>query len=203
MLGLDRGLLRTARSGQVDRRLVGLRLGSVICLDEVRVALLPARLALGELLVQVSRVEQHERRQLDGPGGRVDRARVAGLDEQRQATAMVEVRMGQHDRVELRRIEPERDPVPDRLVGAALEHPTIDQDLRSIGGDEELRAGDGGGPTEEVDLHAAHGDRPRRAADLAARGRRVARSLRYEDEGVDWRPRRTAATGSRSSSGRD
>ena len=40
----------------------------------VRVALLPAGVALGELLVQLPRVQQDERRQLDRAGRRMDGA---------------------------------------------------------------------------------------------------------------------------------
>ena len=100
LAGLDRGR-RRARRGvlgpssrrpppraagrcQVDRRLVGLRLRTVVGRDLVGMTLLPARLAFREFLVQVPRVEQHERRELDRAGRRMDRAVVARLDEHRQ-----------------------------------------------------------------------------------------------------------------------
>ena len=129
--GLDRTLLGPAGRGKVDRGLVRLGLGLVVRLDQIGVALLPAGLALGELLVQVTGVEKYEGRQLDRPGRRMDLALVAGLDEHRQAAAMVEVGVGQDDGIELARVEPERHPVADRFVRAALEHPAIDQDLRT------------------------------------------------------------------------
>ena len=136
---LDRDLLlRPARGGEIDRRLVRLRLLAVVGLDLVGVALLPARLALGELLVEVPGVEQDERRELDGAGGRMDRPIEPGLDQQREEAAVVEVGVGQDDRVELRGVEAERDPVADGLVGAALEHPAVDQDLGLVGLDQEL-----------------------------------------------------------------
>src|SRR6185369_431792 len=47
----------------------------------------------------------------------------------------------------------QRDPVADRLVGAALEHPAVDQDAGSAGLEQVLRAGDGGGTAEEVEVH--------------------------------------------------
>ena len=132
--GLDGDLLLgTAGGREVDRRLVGVRLLAVVGLDLVGMALLPARLALGELLVQVSGVEEHEGRQLDGPGRRVDRPAKPALDEERQQAAVVEVGVGQHDGVELRGVEPERDPVADGLVGAALEHAAVDEDAGPLG----------------------------------------------------------------------
>ena len=73
----------------------------------------PIGLALGELLVQMPRIEQHERRQLDGPGRRMDLAAEARLDEHRQSAAVVEMGVCQHDGVEFRRVETERDPVAD------------------------------------------------------------------------------------------
>ena len=76
---------------------------------------------------------------------------------------MVEVGVRQQDGVERRRVERERDPVADRLVRAALEHAAVDEDRGLLGGEQELRAGDGRRATEEVDLHGAHGDRRRRA----------------------------------------
>ena len=74
---------------------------------------------------------------------------------------MVEVGMGQEDGVEVGRLEGERDPVADRFVRAALEHPAVDEDPGPLGDEQELRAGDGRRATEEVDLHGAHGDRRR------------------------------------------
>jgi hypothetical protein len=103
--------------------------------------------------VELAGVEQHEGRQLDRPGRGVDRAGIALLDEERQQAAVVEMRVGHQHRVQLARFEGERDPVADGLVRAALEHAAVDEDARSRGLDEVLRAGDGGRATEEVDLH--------------------------------------------------
>ena len=159
-LGLDRGLLGATGGGQVDGRLVRLGLLAVVRLDLVRVALLPARLALGELLVEVPGVEQDEGRQLDRARPSRGSAPLKPAPHQhRQQPAVVEVGVGQHDRVEVAGLEPERDPVADRLVGAALEHPAVDEDAGALGGQQELGAGDGRGATEELDVHGAHGDR--------------------------------------------
>ena len=144
---------RLARSGQVDSRLVLVGFTLVVRDDLVGVALLPARLALGELLVELARVEQDERGQLDGAGGGVDRSFVPVLDQQRQQAAVVEMGMGQQHGVEIGRIEGERDAVADRFVRAALEHPAIDEDLGPLGDEQVLRAGDGRRAAEEGDLH--------------------------------------------------
>ena len=90
-------------SGQLHRGLVRLRLLPVVGLDLVRMAPLPARFALRELLVEAARIEEHERRELD----RCRRWRGSGprnpsFDEQRQQPAVVEVRVGQEHGVERR-----------------------------------------------------------------------------------------------------
>ena len=121
----------------------------------VRVALLPAGIPLRELLVELARVEQDQSRQLDRPRRREDRAPIAGLHEQRDQPAMVEMSMGQQHGVEGRGVEVERDPVADRLVRAALEHPAIDEDPRLAGLEQVLRARHGRGAAQEVDLHRA------------------------------------------------
>ena len=121
-------LVALARARQLERRLVLVGLAAVVGRDLVGVVLLPARVSFRELLVELARVEQDERRQLDRAGRRVDPSAVAGLDEQRQEPAVIEMGVGQQDRVELVRLVGERDPVPDRFVRAALEHPAVDQD---------------------------------------------------------------------------
>ena len=152
-----------AVGGEGHGGLVGRLLLAVLGRGLVGVALLPAHAALGELLVELARVEQDQRRELDRAGRRVDRAAIAGLDQVRDQPAVVEVGMGQEDAVERRRVEVEREPVPDRLVRAPLEHPAVDEHLGLPGDEQVLRAGDGRRATEEVDLHRAHGDRePRR-----------------------------------------
>ena len=168
------GLAGLAGRREVDRGVVLVGFLAVVGRDLVRVALLPAGLALGELLVELAGVEQDERGQLDRAGGGVDPAAIALLDQQRQQPAMVEVGVGQQDRIELARVERERDPVADRLVRAALEHPAVDEDPRPVGVEQELGPGDGRGATEEVDVHAR--------MVTAAAGGRVSRGR------MAWRP---------------
>ena len=77
------------------------------------------------------------------------------LDQQRQQPAVVEVGVGEDDRVERRRVNAQRHPVAHRLVGAALEHAAVDEDPRPAGVDEVARARDGPRPAEEGELHAS------------------------------------------------
>ncbi len=133
-------LARLAGGGQVDGRVVGVGLLAVVARGPLRVALLPASLALGELLVEVSGVEEDEGSQLDRAGGGVDRPAESLADQHGQEAAMVQVGVGQHDRIQLGRVERERDPVADRLVGAALEHAAVDEDAGPIGRQQELGA---------------------------------------------------------------
>ncbi len=51
------------------------------------------------------------------------------------------------------RVVGERDPVADRLVRAALEHPAVDQDPGSLRGQQVLRAGHGRRGPEELEVH--------------------------------------------------
>ena len=106
---------------------------------------LPAGLALGELLVELARVEQDERRPVRSSRRWRGSAREAALDQQREQAAVVEVGVGQQDGVDLGRVEGERDPVADRLVGAALEHAAVDQDAGPLGHEQVLGAGHGRG----------------------------------------------------------
>ena len=186
--------------GQIDGGLVLVGLAAVVGFDLVGVALLPACLALGELLVELAGVEEDERGELDRPRCRVDRAAVAGLDQERDQAAMVEMGMGQEHGVDVACIECERDPVADRFVRAALEHPAVDEDPGPFGDEQELRAGDGGRATEEVDLHARHGDSARPRSWRAGRVSSVAMGIEAVERSfgellaVLWRRRRGADT---------
>ena len=141
------------RCREVQGGLIRVGLLSVVGGDLVGIAPLPAGLPLGEFLVQMTGIEQHERGQLDGAGGGVDRTLVAGLHEEREQPAVVQVRVGQDDGVQLARLERERDPVPNAFIGAALEHPAVDEDSGALGRDQELGSRDGRRATEELDLH--------------------------------------------------
>jgi len=66
-----------------------------------------------------------------------------------QVAAVVEVCVGERDRVDVGRRHRERFPVPAAQRAKPLEHPGVHQDPGVAAGDEELAAGDGAGSTEE------------------------------------------------------
>ena len=133
------------------------------------------------------------------PGGRVDRAAVAGLDQQRQQPAVVEVGVGQQDGVELARAR--------RRTGSRLRIDSfglpwnIPQSMRTRARsviEQELRAGDGRRAAEEVDLHArmvtarrASAAYPPRRMDID--GRRSGRSRSCWPPSATWSSRGRAA----------
>ena len=121
------------------------------CLD--RVAPLPARVALGELLLQPAAVEQDDLDQLGRRRGQEDGPLEALAHDHRQVPAVVEVRMSDEDGIHGCRVEAHRHAVPDHLVGAALEHAAVDEDAGTSRGEEEARPGDGARGTEERDVH--------------------------------------------------
>ncbi len=79
--------------------------------------------------------------------------------------------MGDEDRVETRRVEGERDPVADGLVGASLEHAAVDEHASARRLQQELGAGDGPGTAEELDRdrHARQCDGSDHSATAARR----------------------------------
>ena len=199
---------RLACRGQVDGGLVFVGFAAVVGRDLVGVALLPARLALGELLVELARVEQDERRELDRACRRVDRAAEAALTSSGMRPQWSRWAWVRSMASRSAGIEGERDAVADRFVRAALEHPAVDQDRGPLGDEQELRAGDGRRATEEVDLHArmvtargrVRSGRPRILGRHGHRGgraviRRAARGLRRRRRGAD--SRRTGRSGER------
>ena len=154
----DRSIGRTvalgrALLGEPDGGFVGCQVALVLLDRLVRVTPLPAHPPLGELLLELAGIEQDQAGELDRPVGRPDRPVKAFLDDVRNEPAMVEMGVGQQDRVELGRVVGERDPVPDRFVRAALEHPAVDEDLGPLRGQQELGAGDGRGGPEELEVH--------------------------------------------------
>ena len=156
--GLNSGLLIPAAVAplrQLDGGAVVLGRDPVLRGGPFGVPPLPARAALGELLVEPPRVEEYEGRQLDRAGRRVDRAGESLADGDREQPAMVEMCVGQQDRVQLARLEPDRDAVPDHLVWAALEHAAVDEHPGTRGRQEEARPGDGRGATKEMEVHGA------------------------------------------------
>jgi len=106
-----------------------------------------------ELLLQFGRVKEHQARELDRPGRRVDRATEAGGNDVRNEPAVVEVGVGQQHRIDRWRVVGERHVIADGVVRSALEHPAVDEHLCLGRFEQELGAGHGVGPAEEVDSH--------------------------------------------------
>src|SRR5437870_2013510 len=84
------------------------------------------------------RVKQHQPGELDRSCRRVDRAAEAARHEVRDQAAVVEVRVRQEQRIDLTRIEREREAIADGLVWAALEHPQSTSTRALAGVEEEL-----------------------------------------------------------------
>ncbi len=120
----------------------------------VRVLGRPVAVALRVLLLELARVEQHESGELDrAPGGVDGPVEALGHDVGDEA-AVIQVRVGQDDGVEARRVVGQWHVVAHHLLRAALEHPAIDEHPGTFGGQQELRSGDGVGRPKEVDFHA-------------------------------------------------
>ena len=98
-------------------------------------------------------VEQDEAGKLDRCVGREDRAAEALLHEQGYEAAVVEVRVGQQEGIDLRGAERQGKPVAGDVGGRALEHPAVDEDPGAVGREQELGSGDGGRAADELQLH--------------------------------------------------
>ena len=145
--------LTCRRVGLVGGPLVGASVFASAAAAASGMAPLPARVALRELLLEPAAVEQHDLDELRGCAGQVDRSIEAVAHDDRQQAAVIEVGVGDEDRVEVLRLEAERDAVPDHLVGAALEHPAVDEDPGARGRQQEARSRDGRRAAEEGELH--------------------------------------------------
>ena len=136
---LDGGLLAHAGARGGDRLLGMLALPAVRGLD-----------------LELGRVAEHDLGEVDGAVRGMDRSAVALLHELGDAAAVVEMGVGEEERVNGPRLVGERQPVAGDLFRAALEHPAVDEDASVTDGHEELRAGDGTDRPQELDLDA-HG----------------------------------------------
>ena len=94
---------------------------------------LPAHRPLGQLLLQLARVEQHQRGQLDRAVGGVDRPAIALVDDVRDEAAVVEVGVRQQDGVDIGRVIGKRYDVACARAGQPLEEPAVDDDAGAIG----------------------------------------------------------------------
>ena len=143
-------------SGRPEHREGEVRVGRGV--ERERGMVLGVTLAVGVvrlLLLEPSRVLEHDLGQLGGRGGAEHRAGEAVAGQGGQVPDVVEVRMGHHDRVDARRIHRERRPVAEPELLVALEHPAVDEDAAVTVLDQEPAAGHGAGGAEEVDQGGA------------------------------------------------
>ena len=124
------------------------------------------------LLLQPTGVGQDDRGQRLRPGRHVHRRPEPGADECRQVAEMIDVRMRDHDGVERPHIEGQLGTVSLSQFLVALEEPTVDQNRRRRGTEEELASGDRSDAAEEPDRRTSAG--PNRA--------RVDRGNRLRDD---------------------
>ena len=122
-------------------------------------ALLAARLVhvLHVARLEERAVAQHHFAQVARGGRGVDRAAVAGLHERRDAAAVVDVRVGEDDRVDLLRRERHRAVRLERLLAVALQQAAVHEDAMAVVFDRMERAGGGAGGADEAEVE--HGGR--------------------------------------------
>ncbi len=135
----------------------GDRVGQVVEGLALRPGLSPPLQVLVVLLLDVRRVRQHDRREVAGGGGGVDRAVEAVADEQREPARVVDVRVAQHHAVEAPRVERELGVELVRLRPAALEQAGVEQEARACRLEQVHRAGHLSGGAPEGQTNTGHG----------------------------------------------
>src|SRR5207245_610419 len=131
----------------------------------IRIPLGEALVALRELLLELRGIEEHQSGEVDASLGRVDRILEPGRGQMRDEPAVIEMRVREHEPVDLTRRVGERHAVPDHIVRAALEHATVDelgQRLHDCGIDRALTAwlgGEGGPAPKVVGVMGSHSTR--------------------------------------------
>lgn len=101
--------------------------------------------AIGFLLLQVAAVGQEHATERAGSAGRKDGAAKSVAAERRQVTAVIQMGMGEHDRVERAGVDVRRFPVAQTQFLETLKEPAVDENMFGSGGYEEAAAGDGAG----------------------------------------------------------
>ena len=107
---------------------------------------------LGFPFLQVGTVRQENAAEVKGGVGAMDRAFEALLDQHGQIAGMIDMRVGQDDRVNGSRVYRQRLPVAQAQLLVALEQAAIDQDARLACVDQVFRSGDGADAAKELDL---------------------------------------------------
>jgi hypothetical protein len=140
--------------------------------DGVAAAALVAAVELVDFaFLDMRRIRQHHRTQVDGSPRGEDRPVETGLGELGQQPGMVDMRMGQNDRINVRSDEGKLPVVQFLLAFRALEHAAIDQHLRRAEIDEKTRPRHRtGGAMETEDGMAGHGAGPELSEAVGMRG---------------------------------
>ena len=107
----------------------------------------------GMLRQDMGRIHHHDGGEVPGGRGRDDRPPKAILDEERKASAMIEVGMGQKNRRDLLRIEAEGLAVLVAHVVVSLKHPAVHEKLMASGTDLVAGARHAPGRSVKSDLH--------------------------------------------------
>jgi hypothetical protein len=108
----------------------------------------PIRLA-SVLFLDARRIRQHKRTELPC-GRRAEHASAKALgDEPRQKSTVIEVRMGQDDNIDPRRIDRERPPITIPQLFETLEETAVDQNSTVTEVEQMLGAGDSAGGSEK------------------------------------------------------
>ena len=136
----------------------------------VRVLGSPAAMALGELLLELARVEQHQRGQFDCAFGGVDGTVIALGHDVRNEAAVVQMGVGQDDRIEAGRVVGEGNAVAHLFVRPTLKHAAVDENLGPLGDEQVLGSGDGIGSAKEAYFHSRILTRRRFCCAPAAKG---------------------------------
>src|SRR5512138_598024 len=105
------------------------------------------------LLLEEAAVGQQDLAQRRRRLRRIDGAFEAQVHEARQVSAVIDVRVRQHDGIELLRIEWKMRPILEAQILEALKHPAVDEHLTLTAGEQVLGTGDGLGRAEEGKLH--------------------------------------------------
>ncbi|MCY1298507.1 hypothetical protein D9M70_479970 [compost metagenome] len=116
--------------------------------ERQRRRMLGEALAVGEfgiLLLQIGAVQQDQFRDVAGCGGGMDAALESVCHQPRQVAAVIQMGMGQHDRVDVGGRDGQALPVELAQVLQALEQPAVDQQAGVSVAQQVLGSGDGAG----------------------------------------------------------
>jgi CheY-like chemotaxis protein len=110
---------------------------------------------LGFLFEQVARIGEQDAAEVERGRRAVHRAVETLPCQQRQIAAVVDVRMRQHDGVDVHRRQRQGSPIAQSQRLVALEQPAIDQQTTLVRAQQVFRTGDGVGRPEKLQVHGS------------------------------------------------